>query len=245
MEVSLYTRAGELSEAAAKGNHVVVVDVLRTSSTIVRAYENGAEWIIPVAQVEDATRLVQTLDREKALRGGEREGRMIEGFDLGNSPLEYTSKIIKGKTLILSTSNGTLAITGSAAATEIVVGCFLNLSAVVAHFMAARPKRVAILCAGNQGQLALEDFVCGGLMVARLEQTSRARLALNDGAVAAKVLAASMSDIGEVVRSSSHGRLLAELGFEKDLDFCSKIDRYGTVPTVVDGRISGRDLSRR
>jgi 2-phosphosulfolactate phosphatase len=245
MEVALYTRASELSEATAKGNHVVVVDVLRASSTIVHAYENGAEWIIPVAQVEDATRLVQTLDRKKTLLGGEREGRTIEGFDLGNSPLEYTSKIVKGKTLILSTSNGTLAITASAAASAIVVGCFLNLSAVVAHLTAARPKRVAILCAGNQGQLALEDFVCGGLMVARLEQSSRARLVQNDGAVAAKVLSTSMGDTGELVRGSSHGRLLAELGFEKDLEFCSKIDRYGTVPAVVEGRISGRDMSRR
>lgn len=245
MHLSLYTKANEFSEAHAKGTHVVVVDVLRASSTIVHACENGVERIIPVAQVEDATKLVPTLERKKTLLGGEREGKMIEGFDLGNSPLEYASKIVRGKTLILSTTNGTVAITQSAPAQEILIGCFLNLSAVVTRISSARPDRVAVLCAGNLGQLALEDFVCGGLIVERLAQSYRGELILNDGAVAARELARTMTDIGEVVRNSTHGRRLAELGFEKDLEFCSRIDKYGAVPVVVDGRIPGHGPSHR
>jgi 2-phosphosulfolactate phosphatase len=245
MELSLYTKTDEMAEGHVKGTHVVVIDVLRASSTIVHACENGVERIIPVAQVEDATKLVPTLERKKTLLGGEREGRMIEGFDLGNSPLEYTTRVVKGKTLIFSTSNGTVAIAQSASAKEILVGCFLNLSAVVAELCSARPKKVALLCAGNLGQLALEDFVCGGLMVDRLDQSTRGKLTLNDGAVAARALAGTMTDIGEVVRESAHGRRLAELGFEKDLEFCSRVDRYGTVPIVVDGRIPNPSLARR
>jgi 2-phosphosulfolactate phosphatase len=245
MDVNLYTKAKEFSEAQAKGTHVVMIDVLRASSTIVQACANGIERIIPVCQVEDATKLAPTLEKRKTLLGGEREGRMIEGFDLGNSPLEYASKAVKGKTLIFSTTNGTVAIAQSAAAKEIVVGCFLNLSAVITHLLSLRPKKIAFLCAGNQGQLSLEDFVCGGLMVRKLAQSYRGKLALNDGAVAGTALADTMTDIGEVVRSSTHGRRLAELGFQSDLEFCSRIDKYATVPVVVDGRISGLDTSRR
>ena len=245
MELCLYTKTAGFSETQAKGAHVVVIDVLRASSTIVHACENGVERIIPVAEVEDATKLLSTLDRKKTLLCGEREGMKIEGFDLGNSPLEYPSKVVKGKTLILSTSNGTVAITASTAAREIVIGCFLNLGHVVSYILSSRPKRVALLCAGYLGQFAIEDFVCGGHLVKRLEDASRAKIEMNDGALAARALAASMADAGEVVRNSSHGRRLADLGFEADLEFCSRIDKYGTVPIVVDGRISGSERKRR
>lgn len=245
MELSLYTKAAEISEAHAKGKHVVVIDVLRASSTISAASENGVERIIPVATVEDAKKLLPTLDRKSTLLGGEREGRKIEGFDLGNSPIEYTPDAVAGKTIILATSNGTAAIACSAPAKEIVIASFLNLSACVAHLVSARPKGVVVLCAGNLGQLAVEDFVCGGMFVDRMDRATRARLSLNDGAVAARTLASTMTDIAEVVRDSSHGRRLAELGFAADLEFCASLDRYSTVPVAVDGRIEGREAGRR
>jgi 2-phosphosulfolactate phosphatase len=245
MELSLYTKAAEVSEAHAKGKHVVVIDVLRASSTIVTAFENGVERIIPVATVEDAKKLLPTLDRKSALLGGEREGKKIEGFDLGNSPLEYTRDAVAGKTVILSTSNGTVAIAGSAQAKEIVITSFLNLSASAAYLVSARPKGVVVLCAGNLGQLAVEDFVCGGLLVDRMDRATRARLSLNDGAAAARTLAATMTDIGDVVRNSSHGRKLAELGFAADLEFCACLDKYSAVPVAADGRIAGREAARR
>jgi 2-phosphosulfolactate phosphatase len=245
MELSLYTHPGNFSEAAAKDKLVVVVDVLRASSTIVQACENGVERIIPVASVEDATKLLPTLDRKMTLLGGEREGVKIDGFDLGNSPLEYVNKVVSGKTLIFSTSNGTVAIAMCGAAKEIVLGCFLNLSAVVTHVISSRARKVAVLCGGNLGQLSLEDFVCGGLIVDGVARGTRARTTLSDGAVAARTLAATLADVGEVVRSSSHGMRLAELGFEDDLEFCSRIDKYATVPLVEDGRISPKNSRRR
>jgi len=245
MDLNLYTRACGFPEGNIKGTSVVVIDVLRASSTIVQACESKVERIIPVASVEDATRLAPTLEKKNALLGGERDGRTIDGFDLGNSPLEYTSKVVKGKTLVLSTSNGTVAITQSAAAKELLVGSFLNMSAVVAHLLSSRPKKITLLCAGNQGSLSLEDLVCGGLMVLKIKKSYRGKLALNDGAVAASALAGTMTDIGEVVRESSHGHLLAELGFEADLEFCARLDKYGSVPVVVEGRISGKDACRR
>lgn len=245
MRLDLYTTPSALTDAQTKGRLVVVIDVLRASSTIVHACENGVERIIPVAEVEDATRLLPTLERSKALLGGERDAREIEGFDLGNSPLEYPSRVVKGKTLILCTSNGTSAITRSAAASEIVVGSFLNLGAVVTRLSSSRAKSAAILCAGNLGQLSIEDVVCGGLIVERFVSGCRRQIDLNDGAVAARTIAASMPDIGAVVRNSAHGRRLSELGFEDDLEFCSRIDKYGTLPIVEDGRISGPDSLKR
>ena len=245
MELSLFAHPSDFSETDAKGKTVIVVDVLRASSTIVHACENGVERIIPVASVEDATKLVATLDRKKTLLGGEREGIPIDGFDLGNSPLEYTSAVVKGKTLIFSTSNGTVAIARSSSAKEIVLGCFLNLTAAVTYIISTRTKKVAVLCAGNLGRLSLEDFVCGGYLVDRIVNGTRADVVLNDGAVAARALANALGDVGQAVRSSTHGRRLAELGYESDLEFCSKIDRYGMVPIVVDGRISLQNCPRR
>lgn len=245
MELSLHSTVSCLAEGQLKGKHVVVIDVLRASSTIVHAYENGVERIIPVAEVEDATRLIPTLDRKKTLLGGERDGNRIDGFDLGNSPFEYTSKLVKGRTIIFCTSNGTRAIARSAAANDIAIACFLNLSAVVDRLLSEKPRKVAVLCSGNAGQLSLEDFVCGGMIVDRFAGTFRGRLNLNDGAVAARALARTMVDAGDVVRSSTHGRRLADLGFADDLDFCSHIDRYGSVPLVVEGRISGPNAAHR
>ncbi|MCK4680984.1 2-phosphosulfolactate phosphatase [bacterium] len=244
MELSLYTHPDDLSDAEAKGKTVVVVDVLRASSTIVQACENGVARIIPVATVEEAAKLLSTLERKRTLLGGEREGLPIDGFDLGNSPLEYTKQVVKGKTLIFTTSNGTAAITKSASAREIVLGCFLNLSAVVTHVISSRAKKVAVLCAGNLGRLSLEDFVCGGHVVDRIVDGTRASTVLNDGAVAARALANALGDVGEAVRNSSHGLRLAELGFEDDLEFCSKVDNYVTVPIVEDGRISPQNRRR-
>jgi len=245
MELSLYTHPDDLSDAEAKGKTVVVVDVLRASSTIVQACENGVARIIPVATVEEAAKLLSTLERKRTLLGGEREGLPIDGFDLGNSPLEYTKQVVKGKTLIFSTSNGTAAITKSASAMEIVLGCFLNLSAVVTHVISSRAKKVAVLCAGDLGRLSLEDFVCGGHVVDRIVDGTRASTVLNDGAVAARALANALGDVGEAVRNSSHGLRLAELGFEDDLEFCSRVDNYATVPIVEDGRISPQNRRRR
>ncbi len=245
MELSLYTHPDDLSDAEAKGKTVVVVDVLRASSTIVQACENGVARIIPVATVEEAAKLLSTLERKRTLLGGEREGLPIDGFDLGNSPLEYTKQVVKGKTLIFTTSNGTAAITKSASAREIVLGCFLNLSAVVTHVISSRAKKVAVLCAGDLGRLSLEDFVCGGHVVDRIVDGTRASTVLNDGAVAARALANALGDVGEAVRNSSHGLRLAELGFEDDLEFCSKVDNYVTVPIVEDGRISPQNRRRR
>jgi len=243
MNLSLFSTLAVFTEGQAKGQHIVVIDVLRASSTIVHACHKGIERIIPVASVEDATKFLPTLDRKKTLTGGESEGRKIEGFDLGNSPAEYTARVVRGKTLVFSTTNGTVAMTKSAAAKGILVGCFLNIGAVVTHLLAARPKNVAILCAGNQGRMALEDFVCGGMIAERILSSTRRKIDLNDAARAACSISATMPDVEDVIRTSSHGRRLAELGFEDDLVYCSRVDKYTVVPAVVEGRISGRDAA--
>ncbi len=245
MNLSLYTEPSRFSEPHAKGKHVVIIDVLRASSTIVHACENGVERIIPVAHVEDATKLVPTLDREATLLGGEREGIKIDGFDLGNSPLDYTPEVVEGKTLVFTTSNGTVAIAQSAPADEVIIGCFLNLRAVVEHLLTTRPDEVAILCSGNLGQLSLEDFVCGGYVVRSLEERLGSGLVRNDGAGAARSLAGCLPDIEGVIGSSTHGRKLAALGFEDDLEFCSRLDAFDTVPVVAEGRITGKIRNRR
>ena len=237
------TRLSTVEGAREATGLTVIIDVFRAFTTDAFVMANGAETIHPVLTVEEAREL-RRLHPDWLLMG-EREGIKVDGFDLGNSPLEYTSEAVKGKTLIFSTSNGTVAITRSAAAKEIVLGCFLNLDAVAAHIVSGRAKKVAVLCAGDLEQLSLEDFVCGGCIVDRIVAGTRAQTVLNDGAVAARTLANTTGDVGEVVRNSSHGLHLAELGFGDDLEFCSRVNEFRTAPVVIDGRISLQTPHRR
>jgi 2-phosphosulfolactate phosphatase len=237
MELSLCTTPGELPPGGLAGVHVVVVDVLRASSTMVHACANGVERMIPVATVDEARDRAGEMDRAATLLGGERGGVRVEGFDLGNSPLEYTRDVVQGKRVVFTTSNGTLAISHSAGAERIVVGCFLNLDAVAGKLVEWRAAKVLVLCAGHLGALSEEDYVCGGTLVGRLAAHDPDDVFLDGGAAAARALAGTVGDVRQVVESTTHGQRLAELGFAADLEFCSRTDTHDVVPVVVDGAV--------
>jgi 2-phosphosulfolactate phosphatase len=235
MKLDVFLSLSEFEEGDAKGKRAVVIDVLRACTTIVYAFKNGAERVIPVSSVEDATRLLPTLDRKATLLGGESEGKKIEGFDLGNSPLEYKRQKVKGKTILMATTNGTVALVRSKGAKELLAGCFVNFDTVSDRVTSGRLD-VAIICAGKKGNFALEDAACAGMLVKRLMERSSS-LELNDGALAAVLLAEKYPDVPEVLEMSSHGRYLMSLGFEKDLKVCSKLNSTSILPLVEDGRI--------
>jgi 2-phosphosulfolactate phosphatase len=225
-----------VGESLVKGKLIAVIDVLRVSTTIAYAHASGAERIVPVESVEAASKLAASLDKAVTLLGGEKEGKRIDGFDLGNSPLEYTGDVVGGKNLVLSTSNGTKAITKAREADEVIVACFVNMTPVLEHIGRAGEKPVGILCAGKQGRFALEDAVCAGMMVDRL--AAAGDVELDDAAVAARLLYGEhRDDIPGLVRNCQHGRYLMSLGFDKDLDACAAVDSLNTLPVVMEGRI--------
>ena len=208
-----------------KGKVVVVVDVLRATSSMVTAFAHGIEKIIPVSSLEDC--LAQ--QQEGFLTAAEREGRKAEGFDLGNSPFSYMEPQIQGKTLVMTTTNGTHAIRLSMAADKVVAGAFLNLESVAA-FLEAEQKDVLVVCAGWKGNFNLEDTLFAGGLANRLEKKFTFA---NDAALAALHLyRLAQSDMQGFLSESSHVQRLKNLDIIKDIAFCLQEDLYQVVPVL-------------
>ncbi len=249
--IDLHVSPDDAERASLEKRQIVVVDVLRTCTTIATALRNGAAKVIPVATVEEATRLAPTLDPKQRLLCGERDGAKVNGFDLGNSPREYERGRVEGKTLLFASTNASPLMAGLLVGREQRLLSYVNLSAV-ADAVLAEGADLAIVCAGKNGQLSLEDTACAGALVRRLaesagrrERGGAARRApashptLND---AAEMAAAFDRTHGgapeEILRRSEHGRYLIELGFEADLPLCAAIDSVPVVPVLREGRIS-------
>jgi len=219
-------------------NHLVaVVDVLRASSTICEALRNGAKEIIPLAEVSEAMELTGKLSRDNVLLCGEREGNIIPGYDLGNSPLEYSREMVQGKTLIFTSTNGSVAMTKAASAKSAIIVSFNNISAAVDYILRAG-EDLTIICSGNNMQFAMEDAVCGGMMVNMLCQQSEDAVELNDGAQAAVILFQKFrSKYRQLLVRCFHGRYLKSLGYDQDLEFCSQVDNNNAIPVLKEGKI--------
>jgi len=216
------------------GSAVVVVDVFRASTTIAAALAGGARFLLPANDVEQAMRLAEPYAENEVLLGGERECQRIEGFRLGNSPREYTREIVAGKVIIFTTTNGTRALSAAKDASTVLVGSFVNFSAIADTV--AKHEAVTILCAGNDGGLSLEDFACAGGLVNRLAKKAAQ---LDDAALAARADYRNLkTDLAGALVSTEHALRLADLGFRADLDFALKIDSRPVVPYQDEGRIA-------
>lgn len=225
----------ELGDTSVKGKGVVVVDVLRFGTTLARAFERGADLVIPVAFTEDVTRLASTLDRKQIVLCGERDGVRIEGYGLGNSPEEYTEETVGGKTLLMTTTNGTAAVARAEGAKEILVASLVNLGAVVEAL--ADDLEWIVLCSGRRGRFALEDALCAGAIVAGLHGRGITP-DLNDAGRSAEFLYRSAgNDLPRILAGTEGGQLLHELDRSADIAFCARVDSIPIVPRVAEGRI--------
>lgn len=233
MRIDLFFSPNQVDEMSLRDKTVVMIDVLRSSTTIVAALRSGAKEVIPVTTVESAVKISGNLFGDVILLGGERNGKMIEGFNLGNSPFEYTEERVKGKSIIFSTTNGSQALVKSRFARELFVCGFVNLSAVVD--LLRKPRRdLSIVCAGRNGLFSIEDSVCAGLLVQRLAGEKPVDVSLSDSALAAATLYKSFGrSIPRMVKASEHGAYLAKIGFGDDLDFCAGVDTIPVVPQLV------------
>ena len=215
---------------------VVVIDVLRACTTIAHALDAGARGVVPAETVEDAMRLAQTLGRDSTVLGGERGGERIDGFERGNSPLEYGPDVVAGRTIVLTTSNGARALAAASEARTCLAATFVNLSATARRL--ADHEHVTIVCAGSGPRFSLEDFVCAGWLARELRRIDPERQP-DDGARAAEAAAAEHGeDLPGFLRSTDHGRRLIALGFEPDLDLAAEVDRFETVPELRDGLLT-------
>ena len=231
MKATLFFTLQEVDGAAVQEHTAVVIDVLRASSTIVAALAAGAQAIYPVDSTEEAMKLVTSLGRADTMLAGERKGLKIEGFDLGNSPREFTPEAVGGKKIVMTTTNGTRALVAASGAERVLVASMLNLSAV-ARTIADAP-RVAVICAGRDGRFAIEDALCAGMLLARLAGGAAA-LELEDTGRAALALAGAFGADAGFLSGTLAGRALAEIGLTEDIDWCARVDAHELVPELVD-----------
>jgi 2-phosphosulfolactate phosphatase len=216
---------------------VVVIDVLRATSVIVHAMFQGALEIIPVARVEEAFRRAKAFPRDLILLGGERESKSIPGFDLGNSPKKYVAERVKGKKLILTTTNGTKAFHLVSSGKEILVGSFFNIGAVAQKCLKSDPG-LLIFPSGDEGSFGLEDAICGGMLIELIAQKRKKSVSLTDASQCARILYRRFrDDLLGAFHLSRHGKELINRGFEDDLAYCAQIDITSLVPVFREGVI--------
>jgi 2-phosphosulfolactate phosphatase len=206
---------------------VVVIDILRATSSIVYGIDNGAEAIIPVANVADCLAYAN----RGFLLAAERNGSVVEGYDFGNSPFSYTKERVGGKTVVLTTTNGTKAMhMARSRAKQVVIGSFLNLQALC-DWLKTQDSNVLLLCAGWKDQFNLEDTLFAGAVVNAIRSCFTE---FDDSGVAAEDLyLLAKSDLRAYISKSSHSHRLAALNIEEDVRFCLQLDLCTAIPVLV------------
>jgi 2-phosphosulfolactate phosphatase len=212
------------------GRIAVVIDVLRATTTMIAALAAGCDVVVPCMEVEDAIRVAEARKPAGTLLCGERGGKQVPGFDLGNSPLEYTPAACKGVTVVMTTTNGTAALLRAAEAARVLVGAFVNYSAVCEQLrLDARP--VALICAGERGEPSLEDTLFAGAVVDYLCETGD--IALNDSA---RLAWDAFENHGRILAGAlavgNGGSRLIDLGYAADVAYAAVVDRFALVPEL-------------
>jgi len=224
---------GLLNLYEVKDSIVVIIDVFRATSTIATALYNGATKIIPVSQVEDCIAIGKELN---AITAGERDGKIIEGLQHGNSPAEYPASFIKGKTLVLTTTNGTklLHMALDSGASEVVTGSFPNLSAVCDHLIAMN-KNVILGCSAWKNRFNLEDTLFAGAVINRIKENFI--MHCDSSLMAEDMYNMHKHDMYSFIRKTTHWHRLASYGLEKDLEYCVTPDVANVLPQYKDGAL--------
>jgi 2-phosphosulfolactate phosphatase len=240
VRVDVFFGPAALSSTEWQGRVAVVIDVLRASTTMATALAHGARAVIPFESAEEAVARFRSFERSEVLLAGERRMQRISGFDLGNSPAEFTREVVEGKTILFTTTNGTAALASIQGAKEVVVGSFVNLGATIAMLRPAIRHQldIALVCAGSERLFALEDVVCAGRILRALSR----RLAgaqWSDAARAAVALERRFGrDLEACLRDTVHGRALVEAGFGDDIPLCASLDAHPVVPVYSERQVT-------
>jgi 2-phosphosulfolactate phosphatase len=242
--LNVYTLPSEVAPAQLAGASVVVIDVLRATTTIIHALEAGAREVVPCLEIEDAQALAAKMQEGEYVLGGERGGLPIPGFHLGNTPTDYTPQSVGGKTVIFTTTNGTRAMMQCRQAARVFLGAFVNAAAVVERL--AGQGQVHLLCSGSGGEETRDDVLLAGLLVTRLLRRGAAKDPLNSHAAAARddwtAAFPSLPAAGDgpiapeslsaELRKGRAGQRLVRIGLQADILTASQIDRFRSVPKM-------------
>jgi 2-phosphosulfolactate phosphatase len=241
MKVDVVFTPPALSPGEVQGRTVFVIDILRATTSMCAALAHGSKAIIPVGSTEEALRLAQTIGSDDVLLAGEKNCLRIPGFQLGNSPLEMTETAVKGKTLIVTTSNGTQALLACQGASAVYPAAAVNLTAAADKAREAldTDRHILIVCAGRDNAFSLDDAYCAGRLISTVFGDRKPRRALNDAGLACLDLVRRYGIRWERPLAYSHaGRELIRLGFRSDLREAARLDAYPVLPHFHERRVT-------
>jgi 2-phosphosulfolactate phosphatase len=235
-EVSVVFDPEMLASSDLSNKTAVVIDVLRATTSMLAALAAGAKRVIPVGEVDEARALAATLPEGTAVLGGERAGLPIDGFDVGNTPQEFTPEIVAGKTVVMTTTNGTRAILMTAGAPRRTIAALTNVAATAEWLSGADHDDVVLVTSGTERRVSWEDTFCAGTIVERLADTSPEGLwHLTDSAlIALEVWQSAKANVGAALRRGRGGRNVKRLGLEIAFDTCSALDSVPIVARISD-----------
>lgn len=235
MNIDVIASVKEVSCERIAGKNIVVIDVLRATTTIVTALANNACCVIPVEHIEEARKIHNNENAGMVLLGGEREAKIIEGFHFGNSPLSYIEEKISGKKVVLTTTNGTRTIKACEEGENLYIVSFLNASAVVKKLIEDN-QDIVVVCSGTDEQYSMDDALCAGMIISLINNEEK--ITTTDlGWTVKELYEIYKNDFHGLLKNCSHYKRLKENGFEEDLRYCLQTDVYSIVPIYKDGYI--------
>lgn len=224
---------GQYPLYAADMGIVVVIDILRATSAMVAAFEHGVDRIIPVGTIEEAR---QYIGRAGYIAAAERDGQVVEGFSYGNSPLAYVDQDLRGQTIVMTTTNGTKAINLAKDAKKLVIGSFLNLTAL-SDWLVSQNENVLLLCSGWKDKFNLEDSVFAGAVMERLLASGKFGVE-EDSSIAAKYMFMSARDnFMSILKAAPRRRRIEQLQLLPDAKYCLTPDQSTVIPILREGEL--------
>lgn len=236
MRIDIIPVFGKMISSHISNSTVIVVDVLRCTTSITVAVQNGAERVVPATDPGEAASLAGKLGARDCVLAGERGGIRLQDFDLGNSPEEYSPENVQGKTVIISTSNGTAAIHGSSAAKDVLIGAMINRTAVAKRALSLGSD-ILIICAGTEGGISADDLIAAGAIADAVCRNATTPIAATDIVKVCCMLYADWVEGRADLSATYHYARLIELGFEADVRFCFTEDTTDVVPVYENGII--------
>ncbi len=235
--LEVYFSIHSFTEEDLRGKTAVIIDVLRASTTIVTALNNGAKKIIPVEDMEAGYRIVQSMNVGDYLLAGEKNGVKIEGYHLGNSPAEYTEEAVKDKTIVLNTTNGTKTIKKAQLAKTLYIGSFLNQNTILEAIRNSENPLV-LVCSGWHGYMSLEDTLFAGSLIHKLYGGKLPEEASDGVKVAFTLYEKFSNNLEEAISNTDHAKRLRNITPNEDIAFACKTDIYNVLPGMIDGIIT-------
>ncbi|WP_394870378.1 2-phosphosulfolactate phosphatase family protein [Clostridium butyricum] len=235
MKIDIIISADDIIESKLENKIAVVIDMFRATSVIVTALNNGCEEVIPFLTIEETLESSEELNREEYILGGERRAVKIDGFDLSNSPLEYTKEVVENKKVLITTTNGTRTLTKSNSAKRIIIAAMINAKAVADKLLEIN-ENVVIINAGTNGNFSMDDYICSGYIINEMLKVDN-QIELTDISKTANMIYENNSDIISYVKEATHYSVMKSLELDNDIEYCIKKSIVNNVPEYKDGKI--------